>query len=95
MEIVKACGGAHVQVIPKETYLCLDKGVIDGAFVTFKQIRDYKLEEVCNIFYNQDFGYDQGVILMNKEFYSGMSDEYRIILKKPGKRLLLFLHRKC
>jgi TRAP-type C4-dicarboxylate transport system substrate-binding protein len=75
MEIIKANGGAEVHQVPPQAYTNLDKGVIDGSMNTFSQIADYKLYEICNYFYRQDFGSGCLVIAMNQEVWDAMSPE--------------------
>ena len=73
MEIVSANGGAKVQMIPPNSYTTLDKGVADAGFLTFSQVSDYKLTELCKYYYDMDFGSGQHIIMMNKEAFSAMS----------------------
>ena len=80
MEIVKANNGAHVAQAPPETYLNMDKGVTDAAFITFAQVHDYKIFEIADFYTNQEFGCGGAIILMNKKFYNGMSEEDKKIL---------------
>ena len=75
MEIAKFYGGAHVAQAPPETYLNMDKGVTDAAFITFAQVYDYKIHEIADFYSMQEFGSGAAIILMNKEFYAGMSEE--------------------
>ena len=81
MEIVKHYGGAHVQMVPPDSYLNLDKGVIDAGFLTFAQVRDYKLHEICKFVTTQDFGCGGGIVIMNKEFFNSMSPEDQKLIK--------------
>ncbi len=80
MEIVTANGGAKIQQVPPESYLNLDKGVTDGALITFSQIMAYKIGEICDYFYAQNFGSGQLLILMNKGFWESMPAEDQKIL---------------
>jgi TRAP-type transport system periplasmic protein len=80
MEMVTANGGAKIQQVPPESYLNLDKGVTDGALVTFSQIMAYKLGEICNYFYAQNYGSGQLLILMNKGFWEAMpADDQKLL----------------
>lgn len=54
-------GAAKVSVAPPDSYLSLDKGVIDGFFCTKGQWHDYHLYEVAKYFIDYTFG--QGVIV--------------------------------
>jgi C4-dicarboxylate-binding protein DctP len=73
MEMVAAAGGAKVQMIPPDSQQNLDKGVVDAAFLTMAQVVDYKLSEICNYFFLQDFGGGNYIIMMNQKFWDSMS----------------------
>ena len=75
MELVSSNGGASVAQISPEAYTNLDKGVIDAAFMSFAQISDYKIYNVCNYFYTQDFGCLNVLLLMNLDTWNAMSPE--------------------
>lgn len=85
MEMVKAAGGASVNMVPPDSYMNLDKGIVDACFVTFGQVNDYKLQEIANFFSEQEFGSGLGIILMNKDFYNSMSAADQKILKDTWK----------
>jgi TRAP-type transport system periplasmic protein len=72
MEIVALNGGAKVQMIPPNSYESLDKGVVEAGFLTFSQVKDYKIWELCSYYYTQDFGCGQHVILMNKDAWAAI-----------------------
>jgi TRAP-type C4-dicarboxylate transport system substrate-binding protein len=71
-EVVTANGGATVSVMPPETYMNLDKGVIDGAFLNWGMCNDYDLHEVLKYYNVYDF--EQGVLwlMMNLETWNAM-----------------------
>jgi TRAP-type C4-dicarboxylate transport system substrate-binding protein len=72
MDIVTESGGAKVQMIPPDSYQLLDKGVVEAGFLTFAQVYDYKITELCSYFYSMDFGCGQHIIMMNKDAWNGM-----------------------
>lgn len=72
-EIVQANGGAGVAFAPPESYQNLDKGVVEAAFLTFAQVQDYKLFEICDYYYTMDFGAGVHIIIMNKDAYNAIS----------------------
>jgi TRAP-type C4-dicarboxylate transport system substrate-binding protein len=80
MLMVTANGGAEVKQVPPDSYMNMDKGVTDGAFVTANQWNNYKLFEVADYFYDMNFGPGSMPMLMNKEFYNSMSAEDQKIL---------------
>jgi TRAP-type C4-dicarboxylate transport system substrate-binding protein len=73
MEIVKANGGAAVHMIPPQSYINLDKGTVDNAFLTYAQVKDYKLTEVCDYFYDGSFGCGTYLITMNWDAWNEMA----------------------
>ena len=81
MDMVVANGGASVHQVPPQTYLNLDKGVVDVSFNTFGQVEPYKLHEICNYFYTQDFGSGLIIILMNLEAWNAMSAQDKKIME--------------
>jgi TRAP-type C4-dicarboxylate transport system substrate-binding protein len=80
MDIVVENGGAKVQMIPPDSYQTLDKGVAEAGFLTFAQVYDYKITEVCSYFYTQDFGCGQHNITMNKDAWNSMTPADQKIL---------------
>lgn len=80
MQVVTENGGAPVQMIPPETYMNMDKGVIDASFLSYAQVRDYNLQEICEYYYNKKFFGGVITILMNLETYREMGTEDRQIM---------------
>jgi TRAP-type transport system periplasmic protein len=80
MDIVTENGGAKVQMIPPDSYQILDKGVAEAGFLTFAQVYDYKLTELCSYFYTMDFGCGQHVIMMNPDAWKSMTPADQKIL---------------
>jgi TRAP-type C4-dicarboxylate transport system substrate-binding protein len=80
MDMVTAAGGAKVQMIPPESQQNLEKGVVDAGFLTMAQVKDYKLYEICDYFYLQDFGGGNYIIMMNQDFWNSMSSQDQQIL---------------
>jgi TRAP-type C4-dicarboxylate transport system substrate-binding protein len=80
MDIVTENGGAKVQMIPPDSYSLLDKGVVEAGFLTFAQVYDYKLSELCSYFYTMDFGCGQHNITVNKDAWNSMTPADQKIL---------------
>ncbi len=80
MDIVTENGGAKVQMIPPDSYTMMDKGVVEAGFLTFAQVFDYKLTELCSYFYTMDFGCGQHNIVMNKDAWASMTPADQKIL---------------
>ena len=73
MEIVTANGGASVMEAPPQIYTNIDKGVTEASFLTFAHVDNYKLQEICNYYYEGDFGNGSLPILMNLQAWNAMS----------------------
>ena len=73
MELVTKYGGARVHNIPPQSYTNLDKGVIEAGFLTFAQVADYKLYELCKWYSLQTHGGGWYFIYMNKEAFNEMT----------------------
>jgi TRAP-type transport system periplasmic protein len=86
MEMVVANGGAKIQQIPPDSYLNMDKGVTDAAFVTFGQVDDFKLYGVANFYLDQDFSSATGMVIMNTTFYNSMGAADQKILLDTWKK---------
>lgn len=80
MDMVSASGGVPVEMQPPQSPDMLQKATVEAAFLTFSQVNDYKIFEVCDYFYRQDFGCGTYIILMNTNFFSSMSKEDQKIL---------------
>jgi len=70
LDIVNRYGGAGVRFIPPDSYLNLDKGVAEAAFLTFAQVSDYKLYEICSYYYVMEFGCGVHPIFINKDTWA-------------------------
>ena len=82
MELVTFNGGAKVHQAPPQSYMNMDKGVIDGGFLTYSMVMHYKLHEIADYFYENDFSSGTIVIIMNKDFYNKMPAEDKKLLAK-------------
>ena len=80
MELVTANGGAAVQQVPPMAYANMDKGVIDAAFITFSQVSDFRMQEIADYFYNQDFGSGLIIVLMNWNAWNALSPQDQKIM---------------
>jgi TRAP-type C4-dicarboxylate transport system substrate-binding protein len=86
MEMVVANGGAKIQQIPPDTYMNMDKGVTDAAFITFSQVYDFKIQEIANFFLDYAFDNAAAVIIMNTPFYNSMgAADQKILLDTLAK----------
>ena len=80
VDIVVTNGGANVHQAPPQTYMNMDKGVINGAFLTYPMVMHYKIWEIADYFYHHDFGSGTIVVIMNNDFYNSMPKEDQKLL---------------
>ncbi len=71
-EIVTVFGGAAVHIVAPETYMNLDKGVIQGAFLSEVMVTDWGITEVIDYFNSYNFGNGTLVLMANKEFWNSL-----------------------
>lgn len=73
MKLVTNNGGADINQVPPDAYMNMDKGVVDGSFVSWSQIWDYKLWEAAKYFYDYSFGAGAFGMVMHPDLWNGMS----------------------
>jgi TRAP-type transport system periplasmic protein len=75
MKLVTNNGGADVMQVPPDTYMNMDKGVVDGSFVSWTMVWDYKLWEAAKYIYDMSFGAGAFAMIMNQDLWNAMSPE--------------------
>ena len=73
--VIKALGGAPVNIPPGEIYTSLQKGVIDGFTLVAVGLMDIKTHEVAGYLARPMFGFISGSIFMNLEKYNNLTDQ--------------------
>ena len=81
-EIVKAMGGASVQLVPAETYTAMEKGVIEASFLSWAMASDWKIEELAKYYYTMNFGHGHMLVAANLQFWNELSAEDQKILEQ-------------
>jgi len=78
--VTKAAGGVWVQAVPNDVYEGMNKGVFDGAFVSWAHVAVYKFDEVANYFL--DYGFTQEVqqICMNLKTWNSLSPDIQKLI---------------
>lgn len=71
-QVVTECGGAAVHLVTPETYMNLDKGVIQGAFLTPVMITDWGIHEIIDYYNSYNFGNGTLVLVANEDFWSSL-----------------------
>jgi TRAP-type C4-dicarboxylate transport system substrate-binding protein len=79
-EVVNSQGGAAVHVVAPETYMNLDKGVIEAAFLSAVMTGDYNIQELITCYNTYMFGNGMGVTMMNWDAWNALSAEDQQIL---------------
>jgi TRAP-type C4-dicarboxylate transport system substrate-binding protein len=75
MRLVSNHGGAEVTQIPPDSYMNMDKGVVEASFLSWSQIWDYKIWEVAKYFCDFSFSGGAFAMVMNLDTWNGMSPE--------------------
>lgn len=66
-------GAAKVVVVPPDSYTSLEKGVVDGMFLTKGQAHDYKIFEISKYFVDYTFGQGCMLVAMNMNSWNKIS----------------------
>lgn len=75
MKIISNNGGAEVSQIPPDTYMNMDRGVVDAALVSWSQIWDYKLWEVAKYYYDISFSGGAQAMVVNADTWNAIAPE--------------------
>jgi TRAP-type C4-dicarboxylate transport system substrate-binding protein len=79
-EIVKALGSVPVGMPAPDIYVSLEKGVIDGAYVTWSFIKAFRTEPVTKSLYSVNCGGFNFAIVMNKNFYDRLPADIKAVI---------------
>jgi TRAP-type C4-dicarboxylate transport system substrate-binding protein len=71
-QITKLSGGVWVQAVPNDAYENINKGVTDGAWVTWAQVSVYKLEEVATNFLDNGVTQESQQVCMNMKTWNSL-----------------------
>ena len=77
MDYVASLGGVPVKNAPPDAYMSLKRGVIDAVFLTWSQVRIYKMYEIAE--YYVDFGFTMSSIpvIMNEKKYNSLPGDVK------------------
>lgn len=79
-EIIKALGSVPVGMPAPEIYVSMDKGVIDGAFVTWSFIKSFRTETVTGSVWPIGVGGMMFAFVMNKATYDSFPPDIKAIV---------------
>ncbi|HEX7054534.1 MAG TPA: TRAP transporter substrate-binding protein DctP [Burkholderiales bacterium] len=85
--LVRALGGAPINMAPGEVYTALERGVVDGYGWTYTGIDVFGWNEVTKYVIDHPFYSLDGAILMNKAVYDRLAPDVRRALDEIGPEL--------
>ena len=71
-QVTKLAGGVWVQAVPNDSYEGINKGVVDGSWVTWAQISVYKLDEVASNFLDTGITQESQQVCMNLKTWNSL-----------------------
>jgi len=86
--MVRALGGAPVNMSPAESYSAMQKGVVDGATVPVYVSADFKLYEVAKAMTRPTFGSGNAQFMVNVRKLDSLPAELRNILLDEGRKIV-------
>jgi TRAP-type C4-dicarboxylate transport system substrate-binding protein len=78
--IVRALGGAPVNLAPGDAYAAMQKGVVDGMAWPIHMSAQFKLYEVGKYMTRPGFGHSNNVLLINANKLNALTDKQRKII---------------
>jgi TRAP-type transport system periplasmic protein len=78
--IVRALGGAPVNMAPGDVYAAMQKGVVDGLAWPIHMSAQFKLYEVGKYMTRPGFGHSNNVLLVNTNKFNALTEKQRKIL---------------
>lgn len=88
-ESMKAFGANVVSVPYTETYMALKTNVADGEENPYINIVDMKFYEVQKYTTEVQYQVHPETFVLNKDFYDGLSDEYKAIIDEESKNMMV------
>lgn len=85
--IVRALGGAPVQMSPADAYSAMQKGVLDGVAWPIMANAEFKLYEVAKFMTRPAFGYSKNCVIMNAAKFDSLTGEQQKAIVEAGKKL--------
>jgi TRAP-type C4-dicarboxylate transport system substrate-binding protein len=87
-EMVRAWGASPINLTVADTYDSLQKGMVDGVFLNYSALRDYKLDEQLHNYTSLNFGAGQSAVVMSlKAWNSFPPDIQKIVDELSGSGL--------
>jgi TRAP-type C4-dicarboxylate transport system substrate-binding protein len=74
-DVMVALGASPVTLAPTEFYESLQRGVVDGAVVSWTAVKTFKLDEVTKYHLEVPLGEAPVFVFMNKSAYAGLPSE--------------------
>jgi len=78
-KVTQAGGGVWVQAVPNDVYEGMNKGVFDGAYVSWAQVNVYHFEEVATFFLDYGFTQEAQQVCMNLNTWNSLSPDVQKI----------------
>jgi C4-dicarboxylate-binding protein DctP len=88
-ESMKSFGANVVSVPYTETYMALKTNVADGEENPYINIADMKFNEVQKYCTEVEYQVHPETFVLNKNFYDGLSDEFKAIVDEEAKNMML------
>lgn len=86
--VATALGMSPAPIAWGETYTALQQGTVDGEGNTFSLLKDAKHIEVLKYAINSEHNYCMHILMMNKDFFYGLSEENQKIITEAGQEAL-------
>jgi TRAP-type C4-dicarboxylate transport system substrate-binding protein len=79
-KFVESCGGVPVKISPAESYMSMERGVINTVFSNWVIVLSRQLFDVADFKHEYNISQFPMPVIMNKDVYKGLSDEVKKII---------------
>jgi TRAP-type C4-dicarboxylate transport system substrate-binding protein len=79
VEMIRAWGASPINITSFDTYDSLQKGMLDGVFLPYASISDYKLDEQLNHYTSLGLGAGQSAVVMNLKTWKSLPPDIQKI----------------
>jgi len=86
--VINTWGGTGVSISAAESYMALQRGVVDGAFTTIGSVEGARLWEVTDCITFQNIGGSPQLVCMNLDKWNSLPDDIKESFEKVNREMV-------
>jgi len=80
-ELIQGCGASPVDIQPPDWYTSLERGVVEGIFLSYEVLDSHKLQEVAKVHLDVPISTTVGVNIMNMDTWNSLPSDIQQIIE--------------